>query len=319
MICMLALLQVATSVQVSESSSMSSALTFDASGAKKRPVAKVIALLKDMLKQMKKEAEEDEDVYDKMACWSETNIKEKTKAIADANSRISDLSNSIEAKTAQAARLNTEIAATKTEVAEDQASLQQATVGRAKDLAEFNAMEKDILVTISSLKNAIISLSKHNAAFMQTPLQMNALAATVQDAFKKHELMLSEGLTPSQRSRMSAFVQGESYDTSGAPSSEIFGILKQMKETFETNLAASQKEERDSIKAFEDLKAAKESEIKAGNDQADAKSDQLAENNDQISQAKRDKKDTQNSLDADQKFLDDTTTNYASEKIEYAA
>jgi len=154
---------------------------------------------------------------------------------------------------------------------------------------------------------------------MQTPLQMNALAATVQDVFKKHELMLSEGLTPSQRSRMSAFVQGESYETNGAPSSEIFGILKQMKETFETNLAASQKEERGSIKAFEDLKAAKEAEIKAGNDQADVKSDQLAENNDQISQAKRDKKDTQNSLDADQKFLDDTTTNYASEKIEYAA
>ncbi len=31
---------------------------------------------KDMLKQLEKEAEEDEEIYDKMACWCETNDKE---------------------------------------------------------------------------------------------------------------------------------------------------------------------------------------------------------------------------------------------------
>ena len=39
---------------------------------------------------------------------------------------------------------------------------------------------------------------------------------------------------------------------------EIFGILRQMKETFETNLSESQKEENANQKAYEDLKAAKE-------------------------------------------------------------
>ena len=42
-----------------------SSLTFDAEGAKNRPVSKVITLLKDMLKQLEKEAEEDEEIYDK--------------------------------------------------------------------------------------------------------------------------------------------------------------------------------------------------------------------------------------------------------------
>ena len=32
----------------------------------------VITLLKDMGKQLEKEAEEDEEIYDKMACWRET-------------------------------------------------------------------------------------------------------------------------------------------------------------------------------------------------------------------------------------------------------
>merc|ERR1719321_280141 len=53
-----------------------------------------------MLKQLEKEAEEDEEIYDKMACWCETNDKEKTKAIKDAEARIADLTSKIEELTA---------------------------------------------------------------------------------------------------------------------------------------------------------------------------------------------------------------------------
>jgi formiminotetrahydrofolate cyclodeaminase len=59
-------------------------LSFDTDAAKNRPVSKVITLLKDMTKQLEKEAEEDQEIYDKLACWCTTNDKEKTKAIAEA-------------------------------------------------------------------------------------------------------------------------------------------------------------------------------------------------------------------------------------------
>merc|ERR1719269_400487 len=88
---------------------MTSSLSFDANDAKNRPVTKVITLLKDMQKQLEQEAEEDEEIYEKMACWCETNDKEKTKAIADAEARIEDLTTDIESLTAASARLNTEI------------------------------------------------------------------------------------------------------------------------------------------------------------------------------------------------------------------
>merc|ERR1712093_3828 len=99
---------------------MTSSLSFDAEGAKNRPVSKVVTLLKDMLKQLEKEAEEDEEIYEKMACWCETNDKEKTKAIADAEARIEDL-------TASSARLNAEIKNLEKEVAKNQAALDKAT------------------------------------------------------------------------------------------------------------------------------------------------------------------------------------------------
>merc|ERR1719429_209367 len=93
------------------------ALSFDAVAAKNRPVSKVITLLKDMLKQLEKEANEDEEIYDKMACWCETNDRAKTKAIAEAEARIEALTTKIEELTAQSARLGTEIKNLEREVA----------------------------------------------------------------------------------------------------------------------------------------------------------------------------------------------------------
>merc|ERR1719201_1027580 len=76
-----------------------------------------------------------------------------------------------------------------------------------------------------------------------------------------------------------------------------------MKETFETNLSASQKEEMQAQAAYEDLKAAKEAEIKAGTELKDTKTQELADTDEKLAQAKQDLEDTRNSLAADQKFL----------------
>merc|ERR1719371_79577 len=84
---------------------------------------------------------------------------------------------------------------------------------------------------------------------------------------------------------------------------EIFGILKQMKETFETNLSSSQKEEMANQKAYEELKAAKEDEIKAGQEQIDSKTQELADTDEKNAQAKEDVADTKKSLSADEEFL----------------
>merc|ERR1719169_380323 len=99
------------------------ASALDLSSSKNRPVSKVVTLLKDMQKQLEKEAEDDEEVYDQMACWCETNDKDKTKAIAEGESHSTDLGAAIEEGTATSARLNAEITALNTEVAKNQPSL----------------------------------------------------------------------------------------------------------------------------------------------------------------------------------------------------
>merc|ERR1719442_277203 len=184
--------------------SVASSLTFDAVAAKNRPVSKVITLLKDMLKQLEKEAEVDEEVYDKMACWCETNDKEKTKAIADAESHIKQLEAKIEEDTALSAKLNAEIVKHKEEVAAAQKALEEATAIREKEIADFNSEEKGLLEAISALSAAVEVLSKHHGAedtaMIQVPtVRMNDVAMTLQKLMLLHADRLKGVLTPSQR------------------------------------------------------------------------------------------------------------------------
>merc|ERR1719456_326471 len=76
---------------------------------KNRPVTKVINLLKEMIEQLEKEGEEDQDIYEKMGCWCVTNEKAKKQSIADAQSRITDLTASIESLAGDSARLKAEV------------------------------------------------------------------------------------------------------------------------------------------------------------------------------------------------------------------
>jgi hypothetical protein len=282
--------------------------------AKNRPVTKVINLLKDMISQMEKEAEEDEEVYETMGCWCVTNDKEKTKSIADSEASISDLASAIEGFTASSSKLSTEISMLEKEVAKNTEALDSATAMRKKELAEFNAEEKESIVTITSLKAAVVALSKHHDAFLQTSSHEQTSTVTVQQmqmwTSLQHQLtkskdFLSMQFTKRQQKKVIAFIQQATGQSSGyePASGEIFGILKQMKESFETNLANSQKEETQAQKDYEDLKAAKEKEIAAGTDLIDTKTGELATADEKNAESKESLEDTRNVLAADTKFL----------------
>merc|ERR1711879_15657 len=121
------------------------------------------------------------------------------------------------------------------------------------------------------------------------------VALVLQRAMEGHSALLQGVLTRSERRAATAFIQAPedffdaepTFKQSYAPQSgEIFGILRQMKETFEANLASSQKEELANQKAYEDLKAAKEEQIAAGQAQIEAKTEELATTDEKNGQAK---------------------------------
>jgi len=269
---------------------------------KNRPVAKVVALLHGMLEQLEKESREDEDIYDKMACWCETNEKEKKKSIQDAEKRTSSLTEKIAELGASSSQMNTELSNLENEVASNQAALDQATAIRMKQLAQFSSEEKELTDSISSLKAASGVLKKHaSASFIQMPhSHILGIAAALQHEMQQHSRSLKGVLTHVQRRMVSSFIQAPE----STPSSEdIFGVIRNMKGSFESNLKTTQKDEMANQKAYEELKAAKQKEIAAGQYQIESKTQELADTDEKLAHAKLDLEDTQKSLASDQEFL----------------
>merc|ERR1719428_2240935 len=102
-------------------------------------------------------------------------------------------------------------------------------------------------------------------------------------------------------------------------SGAIYGILKQMKEQFETSLATSKKEEEQAAADYVQMKEAKTSELAAANSQIESKTVNLGATEQSFAQATQDKKDTEASLEADQAFLADLKDKCAVADDEYAA
>jgi len=269
--------------------------------SKEYPVTKVVKLLKDMQATLQKEMETDQEVYDKLACWCETNDKEKTAAVEIAQQRITEFTSSIEELSAKSARLDVEIKTLNEEIAKNQEALNKATAIREKELEEFNAEEKDMMQSIQALKNAITVLGKHH----EMPAEaLVSVATVIRHHLSSKEQLLKGTISPDQKRTLTAFVQQPAGFQSYAPQSgAIFGILKQMKETFETNLSQAQKDELSAQDAYNELKTAKLAEISASKKAVDMKSVELAEADEKCAQAKENLSDTRDALSADQKFL----------------
>lgn len=307
------------------------ALTLMEAPEQRFPVSRVVNLLKDMKAQLEKEADKDEEVYDKFACWCETNDKTKTTAISDAEAKLSQLQSTIETTLARTETFKAEIDAEAKELAQNQRALAEATALREKQSSEFTVEEKEMMESIQALNAAIMVLSKHHegaaAAFIDSSrhaasrvsassatltgvaARQAATAAAVQ--LRRHAKMLRAALTPHQKHVIAALAEQPDYldaaptfKQSYAPQSgEIFGILRQMKETFETNLNEGQKQELADQESFKSLKVLKEEEIRVGQVTLEDKKQELSAAQEKLVQAKNEREDTQASLSADEAYL----------------
>eukprot|EP00397_Hematodinium_sp_SG-2012_P027725 GEMP01029148.1.p1 GENE.GEMP01029148.1~~GEMP01029148.1.p1 ORF type:complete len:667 (+),score=210.48 GEMP01029148.1:225-2225(+) len=276
-------------------------LSFSVDEAKNRPVSKVIQLLKDMQVQLEKEQKLDEETYEQLACWCKLNNREKAQSIKEAEQLITQLTSYIEEHSANVGRLSTEIENSEGEIAKNEEALNTATALRGKQHDEFVAEEKDLVQSITALKSAVIVLSKHRKKPEETLLSIKAL---IKHQMLNHDGLLDQVITPHEKRVLRAFMQQTHEVPDFQPQSgEIFGILRNMKDTFQANLAASQKEEQENQKAFEGLKKAKMDEINAGKNQLAQKTEQLANSQEKAAQAKEDIEDTRASLGTDYEFL----------------
>merc|ERR1740123_2639501 len=316
-----------------------------------------------MQDELEKEAANDSEMYDKMVCWCETNEKEKTKAIADAEAKIADLEAEIEERSASSGGAMAEIANLKKQIAEDTAALKKAEAIREKGLGEFRDEETDLVQTITNLRNAVAVLAKHNGGSLlqieapvvagmrvllrnaaleheeleithpsKRPLQTALLAvstgahrksdnveAALVDALNTRGSSVPESLPMPFAQKVVAdasklaplkasgnFLQAPvdaDYKSYSSRSNQIYGIMTQMLEEFESQLSTAQKDE---MKAAEDAAAvakAKKEQIAVAKEKLDDMEGEHSANIKALSDAKEDLGLTREQRSKDVEFL----------------
>jgi len=297
-----------------------------------RPIMRVVHLLTDIKGELELEAANDQELYDKLVCWCETNDKEKTKAVADGNTAIEELSAKAEENKALASTRKVEIEALTNEVAKLTEALSDADALRTKEKAEFNEQEKDYIESIQSLGSALNTLGKVQGGSL---IQQQAALLQAQKVMLARPSMTMAAVAPHQRAQVSAIMHStpaqisllQSSDTKGkvqapeyAPASGmIFGILQQMKEHFETSMETGKKEEAQAVADFQALKSTKSDQVKASNNKIYEYTEEMAKAKETTANSKESIEDVTETVYADTEFLAKLKTQCADIDNQWAA
>jgi len=281
------------------------------------PVTRVVTLLNELKAKIESDGKAEQKVYDKFACWCEKTTGRKAKDIADAKEHIEDLSVEIKKRKGQLGSLSAELAQLKKDISSNKASQKEATSLRNKEHASYVQTKNEMEEAIGALEKAINSLSgagMNTGSLISKQSRMMDVAADLRGALE----MAPRGIVSNEQvatvrgflSNPGAFTQTASkvggVDSYAPASNEIVGILKDMFDTFTSNLETASATEAENVKVFEDLMAAKNKELTDLQSTLDKKEAENAEATTVEADSQQDREDTSAQLEADEKFFDDT-------------
>merc|ERR1719329_1134826 len=170
---------------------------------------------------------------------------------------------------------------------------------REDEAAAFLKESTEDKSNLDALRKALAAIEKGMAgSFLQT----NSAAVI-------RRLSLSQDMSTADRDLLSSFLMGGGKQGYAPASGEIVGILKQMKDTMEKDLAEVLAAEDAAKQDFEGLVAAKEKEIASSTKAIEEKTKRSGEVAVEIVNLKEDLDDTSESLAEDQQFLADLEKN----------
>merc|ERR1719444_702120 len=153
---------------------------------------------------------------------------------------------------------------------------------------------------------AAIEKGAGGSAFLQT-----ASGATLR------KLSVSVEMSDADRDVLSSFLSTDDSTEYAPQSGQITGILKQMRDTMQSELDKATAEEEGAIKSFDALVAAKEKQINSLTKEIEDKMARLGNGGVKLSELKEDLEDTKDSLAEDKQFLADLDKSCSTKQAEW--
>mmetsp|Transcript_44641 Transcript_44641/g.95252 ORF Transcript_44641/g.95252 Transcript_44641/m.95252 type:complete len:771 (-) Transcript_44641:40-2352(-) len=173
--------------------------------------------------------------------------------------------------------------------------VEQALMQTSNIVQTYAAKYSDVMdLDVAAINDAFPVAQPHEDAFTQGE-QQRPSASLMTDVFNSLMAVASK--------KVGMLQQPADYKSYNAQSGKILGILKQMKETMEGDLADLTKQENESIAGFNGLNAAKNREIQASTDAIEENMKKSGEYAVGIVTMKGNKEDTEDALASDEGYL----------------
>jgi len=287
------------------------------SATKVTPVQKVIQLLEGMSAKGKAEKHDEQVQFAAYKQFCDDTTVEKTRAIAEANEKIDMLKADIEKYTSDAEMLTKEIAGHDDDIAAWTGDRKAATKVRAMEKADYDATHKDYSESIDALERAIAVLKKQaydrkQASFTQLS-SLQGLKLIPDEAKKTIDAFLQQ--TPDEGLAVSSpEAYGYEFQSQG-----VIDMLEKLLDKFMGERTVLEKEEMNSVHAFEmliqDLTAQVEQATQDRTEKAETKAKKLQAKAD----AEGDLTETTATRDADKKYLADLTATCEQKASDFAS
>merc|ERR1719265_1403243 len=204
-----------------------------------------------MVKKIEAEGKKETEIHEKYMCYCQTSEATLSDSIEEANTKIPQLESAIKEGEETFAKLNQEIAQAQTDRAAAKDSMAQAIAMRTKENAAFTKESGTDSSNLDALKKALAAIEKGLAgAFLQTNAAQVLRKLTVNDVH----------MADVDRDMLVSFLQGGDQEDSPG-SQEIVGMLKQMQDEMEKDIAEEAATEASAQQNFEEMMAAKKQEV----------------------------------------------------------
>jgi len=270
------------------------------------PIRKVVTMLQDMQKSVEEEGKKEEDLFDKFMCYCSNGEGALEASITAGKAQIEQLGSAIERGIAEKSQLDQDIVGHKASREEAEKVIKESTAMREKEAAEFATSSGDMKSNIASMAAALDALKKGlSASLLQTGI----------GSLLRNLVRTSPAVSEGERPLLMSFLESGS-DMEGG-SDQIIGIVEQMKETMEADLAESEGKEATAKADFESLMTSKSSEIAAAGKAIETKTARAGAVAVETVQAKADMESTEKSVAADTEFKANLKKNCAVKQKEW--
>jgi len=202
------------------------------------------------MEKSKQDGDTDREIYAKFKCYCDTNEQAKTEQIDSLSKQISEFESKIEELQGSSGELSSQCAKLKEDMAANQDARGKAQYQREEEAERYEALRLDLTQSIGQMNESIEVLAEIGAdqtledavAADHTKFMAGYSSTTLlkmQAKVKKALLAASAFLADKQKLAVESFVQKPFTGTYTAQSGEVIGILKNMRDTFESNLASA--------------------------------------------------------------------------------